>query len=108
MGLRFFMDINHPRLLTSLSILLLASNILTFTYFYIDNVRLREVIERERSLYEEAVESYRRMLDSYTVLNRSYYEALEMNKRLEEFLMYFQGKLIVPYNYTVILEAGAP
>jgi len=102
------MDINRPRLLTSLSILLLASNILTFTYFYLDNVRLREAIEGERSRYGEAVESYRRELDIYTVLNRSYYEALEMNRRLEELLMYFRGKLIVPYNYTVILEDEAP
>jgi hypothetical protein len=102
------MGIDRSKLLLSLSILLLASNILTFTYFYFDNVRLREAIERERSLYEEAVKSYRRELDSYTVLNRSYYEALEVNRRLGELLTYFQGKLIVPYNYTVILEAGAP
>ena len=102
------MNIYYPKLLTSLSILLLASNIVAFAYFYIENVRLREAIVRERLRYEEAVELYRRELDTHIALNRSYHEALEVNRRLEELLAYFRGKIIVPCNYTAILEAEAP
>jgi hypothetical protein len=85
-----------------LSILAL-SNILVLAYFSIENRRLEAILHREHSLYARTVPRYWKLEDVIRELNRSYYEVVEANRGLEDFLNDILSRLrSIPYNYTLI------
>ncbi|MBS7642759.1 MAG: hypothetical protein QW374_02760 [Candidatus Bathyarchaeia archaeon] len=82
--------------------LLIASNLSIYLTLYSENRRLRSELELVRLRLEEG-EGYIKWLEmEVEKLNASYRRVLEANRKLEEALRYLHGKLILPYNFTLI------
>jgi len=94
------------KILYSLIILLILSNLLTIAYFSIKNIKLKEAIRTEQLLYEEAVKLRDQYRSECEDLYRKLLEALEENEELNTTLRGISGSVVVPYNYTAILERG--
>lgn len=86
--------------------LLVASNLSMFVYFGFENAKLREAVKEEQALYEEAVQLIAREEEEYESLWSKLKKALEANKELDGLLVNISGKVLVPLNYTLILERG--
>ena len=100
------MEVSVIRFLTILMILLLVLNLATLVYHSIENARLREAIKTEQALYEEVIKLRERRRSEYESLYSKLLEALEENRRLNTTLRGISGSVVVPCNYTVILERG--
>jgi hypothetical protein len=77
-----------------------------FVYFGFENAKLREAVKEEQALYEEAVQLIAREEEEYESLWSKLKKALEANKELDGLLVNISGKVLVPLNYTLILERG--
>ena len=94
------------RILVALVTILLALNLAMIVYYYVENARLREAVRAEQALYEEAVKLRDQYRGEYEDLYRKFLEALEENEELNTTLRGISGSVVVPYNYTAILERG--
>lgn len=67
----------------------------------IENRRLKfELMQMET--FRLSYEQLKKLEKEFEDLYRSYHEVLEANKKLEEALRYLQGKLVLPYNFTLM------
>jgi len=87
-------------------VLLVLSNLVMLAYFSIENAKLREAVKSEQLLYEEALRLVDQEREDYDSLWMELQKALKANKELEEFLVNITGKVLIPQNYTYILERG--
>lgn len=94
--------IGLSRVTLVLILLLIASNLSIYIVLSSENQRLRGELERIRlSLSEREV--YVKWLEvEVEKLNVSYRRVMEANRMLEDALRYLHGKLILPYNFTLI------
>lgn len=88
-----------------LVIILLATNVYTAFSLYIANIRINRLIGELQTVELDRAKLYDKLKEmemKIEALNSSYHKVLEANKKLEEALKYLEGKLIVPYNFTLI------
>jgi len=100
--------INVSRLLAVFSIALALLNLAMLACFISENARLREAIEAERSLYEETSRLCAEERSRYEELYKVLMVILEENEEIKEIFMSLNGNVVVPQNYTAILEREGP
>ncbi|MBS7610196.1 hypothetical protein KEJ19_06505 [Candidatus Bathyarchaeota archaeon] len=86
-------------------ILLLALNVYVYYTMSVENNRLKYQLEQELLLRGQLEARIKDLENRFEALNASYIKVLQANRQLEEALWYLQGKLIVPYNYTLMTPA---
>jgi ABC-type maltose transport system permease subunit len=105
-GLKRVVKASASHFLILLIVLLILSNLFMLIYFSIENARLREAIETEQKLYEEAIQLREQEWNRYEDLYSKLLKALEVNKELNTTLRSIPGSVVIPYNYTSILKRG--
>lgn len=83
-------------------ILLLGLNVYVYFNMSVENNRLKYQLQQEQILRGQLEARIKDLEYRFEALNASYIKVLQSNRQLEEALKYLQGKLIVPYNYTLM------
>lgn len=102
------MKVSVFRFLAAFSLALAILNAALLAHFAAENAKLREAVEVERLLCEEAARLHAKERARYESLYRNLTKALEENREINDALMEVSGKVVVPKNYTVILEREDP
>ncbi|MDW8061878.1 MAG: hypothetical protein RMJ00_04185 [Nitrososphaerota archaeon] len=94
--------IGLSKIVSLLIALLAASNLSIYLLMSSENQRLRNELTYVRSRLYENEERLKWLENEVRTLNDSYRRVLDSNRRLDDALRYLQGKLILPYNFTLM------